>query len=482
MVKDTNSKFGVFINQERIKSQADVELEDGHEIIFGGQKSAFIALVGQRSIVTLNYLKHISKSLSEEINCESVTKGSSSEYNSEYEKFFSNLSFLPDCSKFLPPYDESIRVDAKMVKWDPQNKRCTLFLNKCFVFFSQKLFDRYEPIIVAASGEAVFVEIDKDIKSLVRASSNVDSFNFDLKKQAAKVSKHLVDTVLPEKEIETGVSGSATSLQLCIVVPSTSSMKNTNDKAEQQRLDIIEKLSRSIAEDINLRVIKESEIGLSILYMSCECYSNPDPKVNTQISMPSSESASLNYDLSIKEPRTKANSSSKLSQTQLTSFNSTEINDNKSAYPPTKKESLAAPTLKIGGARSFWSRMVSRDNSSNSDSSPKIGFKDVSLSKSSSGNDFGPEGTNDISKIPESVQKSKPSIWKEKKHNISDLYPEEKGGKPGCQIVRRTSHRDTPKGVPGARSSTNAAALLQRAHCSTHTSLYGPRTAAHRPA
>lgn len=138
-----------------------------------------------------------------------------------------NLTLLPNASNYAPQVVEST-LNKENVSFLPNNVRTTLFSGKSVMFFSQRQFDMYKPVLVKCSATPLLLSETKMTKSaLCEPNIIVILYNMTTTSQETQAQRDKINDIINYMKM--------------------------NGK----------------------RVIADAEIGLAILYCSTEKYCNP---------------------------------------------------------------------------------------------------------------------------------------------------------------------------------------------------------------
>ncbi|KAJ1679675.1 hypothetical protein EV182_001567, partial [Spiromyces aspiralis] len=338
VLRDERSKFGVFINDHRLEPGSQANLESGDEIMFGQQNSIFglrnpeivlcvsglrdavgalpealvglaqklgvklvnqwgprcthlvatklkvtpkvvNALVANCPIVSVEYLGRMANQQCCYFNIPRDGTLTDDEYQSHIETYLATHSFLPDPEGYLPPADHNNQIDTSLVRWDPQRERTTLFAGKRFVFASRQQWQRFDTVISGAGGDAIYLDIEAEVRKLRLMPSSAISRQFALKDAAKPLAQSFLELAASGSGNYIANGADDDSIQLCITVPSSSTLATASTTDERLDLELMGALLEEAAGELGLRVIRESEIGLAVLFISCDHYCNPSPTI-----------------------------------------------------------------------------------------------------------------------------------------------------------------------------------------------------------
>lgn len=268
ILKDT-SKYGTFVNSQRVAENTPVNLKSGDEVIFGVFHSKFsvghlkllvcsscldndgkaslsqvlLALGGKLvnnwtqdcTHLVMPTAKVTIKTISALLCCRPIVKP---EFFSELNRAAQQKLHPPKAESFIPELDEpSLNREEVNLGAIPLRKR--LFCGKTFVFLSSKQVKRLSAAVGFGGGRYQLLE-------------------------EGLLSHDLLQS--PQSCVVDATTGSSQTLLSSSAVEWANSVKN-------------------IVQRNGLRVITESEIGLAAIYASCDSYCNPSGQI------PDSESA-----------------------------------------------------------------------------------------------------------------------------------------------------------------------------------------------
>ncbi|XP_062278474.1 nibrin isoform X2 [Scomber scombrus] len=246
-VKDT-SKYGTFVNSQRLSENTPVNLKSGDSITFGVFHSKFSvdhlklvvcsSCLDNEGKVSLSQalLSLGGKTIAALLCCRPIVKP---EFFSELSRDIQQKLPAPKAESFTPEIDEPslIKEDVNL-RAVPERKQ--LFNGKIFIFLNAKQLKRLSAAVSFGGGRSQLLE---------------EGF----------LPRDLLES--PQSCVVDVTSGSSQTL----LPPSTTDWTNSVKNIVQRK---------------GLRVITESEIGLAAIYASCDKYCNPSSVI------PDSESAS----------------------------------------------------------------------------------------------------------------------------------------------------------------------------------------------
>ncbi|KAJ1951006.1 hypothetical protein FBU59_000406, partial [Linderina macrospora] len=315
MVKDEGSKFGLFLNGRRSDKNEIAELRIDDLVTFGGQASTFqlryvkfalfpvnmkvansedrdeffesalelgiqiatnvldcthvvmpslvvkstvvTALVYGLPIVALDWIDQI-RALPQTFKVADPTSDA-------VKTFVASLMCLP--TPQIPSVPADSPIDLSAVGWEPDARRRQLFEGKLFVFVCSTQFDRYIDLVEGAGGIAISVkEFERPAGIGDSGSGNTDGRLVDA------AAKNIIGTSGANAKTKDDCGR-----QVCIVTPVAAG----SDKKETDRLVV---LAKALARKLNTCPVSESEIGLAVLFVSCEEHVNP--QITEQIGEP----------------------------------------------------------------------------------------------------------------------------------------------------------------------------------------------------
>ncbi|XP_059194334.1 nibrin isoform X2 [Centropristis striata] len=287
-IKDT-SKYGSFVNNQRVPENTSVSLNSGDNVTFGvfqskyrvehqkpvvcsscldndGKASlsqALLALGGKLvnswtqdcTHLAMPSVKVTIKTISALLCCRPIVKP---EFFSELSKAAQQKLPPPKAESFIPEIDEpSLRKEDVNLGTIPLRKQ--LFTGKTFIFLSAKQLRRLTAAVSFGGGR----------------------------------SQQLEEGSLPRDLLE--------SPQSCVIDVSTGSTQSLLPSTATEWANSV----KNIVQRKSLRVITESEIGLAAIYASCDKYCNPSCLTPDSESAPKVEpripSASLSQSMAVDE-------------------------------------------------------------------------------------------------------------------------------------------------------------------------------------
>ncbi|XP_070691325.1 nibrin isoform X2 [Pempheris klunzingeri] len=286
-LKDT-SKYGTFVNSQRLTENTEVNLKSGDSVTFGVFHSNF-SVDHQRPVVCTSCLNNdIKTSLSQDLLavggklvntwtqdcthlamstakvtiktisallcCRSIVKP---EFFSELSKAAQQKLPPPKAESFIPDIDEP-SLSAEDVNLGEIPLRKQLFTGKTFIFLSAKQLKRLSAAVSFGGGRSQLLEDGSLPRALLES---------------------------PQSCVVDAMTGSSQTL-----LPSTMEWANSVYNIVQRK---------------GLRVITESEIGLAAIYASCDKYCNPSSLIPDSGSAPKMKpripSASLSQSVAVDE-------------------------------------------------------------------------------------------------------------------------------------------------------------------------------------
>uniref|UniRef100_H3AIA2 Nibrin n=1 Tax=Latimeria chalumnae TaxID=7897 RepID=H3AIA2_LATCH len=283
-IKDT-SKYGTFVNEERMQRESPRSLNSRERVTFGVFESKFrveyepmivcSSCLDGPGKVTLNQVVgqlggHVVNSWMEDcthlimpsvkvtvkticalICCRPIIK---LEYFTELLKAIQSKQHLPTLESFFPPVDEpNIQPEALDLTARPERK--SIFRGKTFIFLNAKQHKRLSPAVTLGGGQVKLVAECSKIESLLESTGNCI--------------------------LDVGTSNSQASI--------SSSTKKW-----------IESIITSL-QSKGLRAISEAEIGLAVIFMSTELYCNPQQRDETETYTATIPGPTLSQSLAIDE-------------------------------------------------------------------------------------------------------------------------------------------------------------------------------------
>ncbi|XP_039592196.1 nibrin isoform X2 [Polypterus senegalus] len=305
ILKD-NSKYGTFLNDERLPSDSPRSLQPGDRITFGVFNSKFrvertsfvvcssclenrpkatlsksIQKLGGRIVnswtedcthLIMPYIKVTIKTICALISCCPIVKP---EYFTAFFNAVEHKENPPSIERFYPPLGEPC-LKSEDIDFQAKPQRRTLFQGMTFLFLSEKQYKRLHLPVTLGGGKATLIE-EGDI-----------------------------NTSLLESEGTCVISVEVTNSQ--IVLSSSASVW-------------IDSLTQ-ILKSKGLRLIAESEIGYAVIYSSTETYCNPCCQIDSEFSVAQKTipGASLSQSIAIDEtimPSTSVNVTTYVPDTEV---------------------------------------------------------------------------------------------------------------------------------------------------------------------
>ncbi|XP_075861286.1 nibrin isoform X1 [Microcebus murinus] len=288
-IKD-NSKYGTFINEEKMQNGLSQTLKTGDRITFGVFESKFrveyeplvacsscLDVSGKTALnqailqlggITVNnwteectHLVMISVKVTIKTICALICGRPivKPEYFTEFLKAVQSKKQLPQIESFYPPLDEpSIR--SKNIDLSGQQERKQIFKGKTFVFLNAKQYKKLSSAVVFGGGEA---------RLITEENEEEDSF----------------------------FSTPGT----CVVeIGTTNSQTLIPDSQKKWIQSIMDMLQRQ-----GLRPIPEAEIGLAVIFMTTENYCDPQGQPSSGLKT-TTPGPSLSQGLSVNEKLTRS--------------------------------------------------------------------------------------------------------------------------------------------------------------------------------
>ncbi|XP_018431775.1 PREDICTED: nibrin [Nanorana parkeri] len=260
-----SSKYGTFVNGERMENAISRNLNSGDKITFGVYNSKFrvmyeslvtcssclssseksslnqaMQLLGGHIVnnwteksthLVMTSVKVTIKTICALICCKSIV---TPEYFSEMIKAIKEKQALPALTSFIPIIDEpSLQTDS--LDFSENGKRKTIFKDKLFLFLTAKQHKKLSQTICFGGGKARLLAGELD------------------------------DTHLLENP------------NTCVINVGTSESQLSESQIPTWVTSIM-----NILESKGLRAIPEAEIGLAVIYMSTEIYCNPQQRAGNR--------------------------------------------------------------------------------------------------------------------------------------------------------------------------------------------------------
>ncbi|KAJ2742996.1 hypothetical protein GGI20_004073 [Coemansia sp. BCRC 34301] len=302
-VHDEGSKFGIYINGKQCPSGSTSRLRVGDTIIFGAQNSVFhlrrhpialcVANMRSGSPAAVDRVLAAANSLGMDIvddiercthlvmpvlaittkliralvfGCHVV----SPEYIYSLEalplsfkipnpsaelvdKFVGSLKFMPPAQ--APAASSGSPIDLSAVRWSTDSRRQYLFGSKLFVFAEASQMNKYSSLIKAAGGNNFLLKEAADLHLRLAEGFQTLCASLADKVQALSREERSTSEALPLK---------------CLVLP-----PSPPDASSVQSDYSATALVTEVARLLGVRPISESEIGLAVLFVSCETHTNP---------------------------------------------------------------------------------------------------------------------------------------------------------------------------------------------------------------
>ncbi|XP_063307338.1 nibrin [Pelobates fuscus] len=257
-IKDS-SKYGTFINGEKMESSVAKNLESGDKVTFGvfnskycvqydplvisssclagSEKTSlneFVLLLGGHILgnwtekcthLVMNSIKVTIKTICALICCRPIVLP---EYFNQLIKSIRQKQTRPALTSFIPSIDEP-SIKSESVDLSNNAKRKDIFKGKVFIFLNAKQYRKLSPAITFGSGEAKLLKEDLNEPSILENPSTcvIDMGVADSQLSVSESSPTWINSIL------------------------------------------------NVLQSKDLRAIPEAEIGLAVLYMSTEIYCNP---------------------------------------------------------------------------------------------------------------------------------------------------------------------------------------------------------------
>jgi pSer/pThr/pTyr-binding forkhead associated (FHA) protein len=277
-----SSKFGTFVNKERMVKGVEKELKEGDVIEFGvngtqvkiqflptvfcfsnmkyeEKKSLEVSIRNIGGHITSNIVPEVTTHLVVPSPLEVTAKGLlaliygipivSPLWITEVEKRKEFAEPLPSVTRFLPPISDS---DFSPDDFATNHNRRNLLRDKTFVFFVESQFKRIQPVIEAAGGTLV---------TLYHTPSNMKSDS----------EQHL------NHENEISLQFLLKHQRSCFLDPT-----DYYDSLTKEEIDVISRRV-SVIKNAKFSLINETEIGMAIVKSDLEHYCNPKPPTIQQI-------------------------------------------------------------------------------------------------------------------------------------------------------------------------------------------------------
>ncbi|XP_077023278.1 nibrin [Tamandua tetradactyla] len=283
-IKD-NSKYGTFVNEEKMQNGVSQTLKTGDRVTFGVFESKFrveyeplvacsscLDVSGKTALnqailqlggLTVNnwteectHLVMISVKVTIKTICALICGCPivKPEYFTEFLRAVRSKKQPPEIESFYPPVDEPA-IGSKNIDLSGRQERKQIFKGKTFIFLNSKQHKKLSSAVIFGGGEARLITEKNEVE---------DSFFL------------APGTCV----VEVGIINSQT------LIP---------DSQKKWIHSIMNMLQRQ-----GLRPIPEAEIGLAVIFMTTENYCNPQGQPNTELK-PTTPGPSLSQDLSVSE-------------------------------------------------------------------------------------------------------------------------------------------------------------------------------------
>ncbi|XP_072169185.1 uncharacterized protein [Diadema setosum] len=258
-----SSKYGTFLNGQKLASGSETKLKDGDVITFGTFKSnkwrvKFCPLIAAASALpteekrnlkraihklgghlvsewsyecthlVMSQLNVTVKLISALVACRPVVTPN---FWHHIREAIAKKESLPESHRYLPPLAEE-SINENEVSFVPDERRKTIFQGMTFYFLTQKQYKRLHIAIGMAGGQSQLIEEDNDVKDLRRP---------------------------------------LTSKGACVLY---TEHKDSSQEMSQLGQDVTSRILKLLKQH-GLRPIPESELGLAVLYVSTELHCNP---------------------------------------------------------------------------------------------------------------------------------------------------------------------------------------------------------------
>ncbi|XP_012999488.1 nibrin isoform X2 [Cavia porcellus] len=264
-IKD-NSKYGTFVNEEKMQNGLSRTLKTGDRVTFGVFESKFrveyeplvacsscLDVSGKTALnqailqlggLTVNnwteectHLVMVSIKVTIKTICALICGCPivKPEYFTEFVKAIESKQQLPQVESFYPPVDEPA-INGKTIDLSGRQERKQIFKGKTFIFLNAKQHKKLSSAVVFGGGEARLITEENEEK---------DSF-------FSAPGMCVVDTGITDTQI---------------LIP---------DSQKKWIHSIVDTLQRQ-----GLRPIPEAEIGLAVIFMTTENYCNPQGQPHT---------------------------------------------------------------------------------------------------------------------------------------------------------------------------------------------------------
>ncbi|KAJ1663201.1 hypothetical protein IW140_004922 [Coemansia sp. RSA 1813] len=167
------------------------------------------------------------------------------------DAFLNNLGFLP--APPLPTLPSDIPIDLSAVDWTPNPARKQLFVGKLCLFSNQTQHEKYKSMIRAAGGSSAVLACVPDAAET--ASTDTPYY------------KTLIDKALEAINAASIAMHGEKAVDPCLILPQIP-YNESYDTA------IIVQFVKAVARTLGVRPISESEIGLSVLFVTNKTHTN----------------------------------------------------------------------------------------------------------------------------------------------------------------------------------------------------------------
>lgn len=272
LLQDLGSRYGTFINSDRVEANTNVKLVEKDVVKFGKMNSIWNVnvanLVTCTSTLKGENLQNLKQTLSKvggllkgdwDDTCNYLTmpaitltikvvlalvQGSNivtTEFWDKCLENITNLTALPDPHEFIPQVVEST-LNSEIVSFLPNAHRKNLFESKKFIFFSRRQYEMYKTVLIKSGASPML-----------------------LSECRMTISMLCGQDIIVIQYIATGVS-------------------QETQTQKSQINDIINQLKKK-----GKRVVADAEIGLAILFCSVDKYCNPNFSYTSEVVKQASE-------------------------------------------------------------------------------------------------------------------------------------------------------------------------------------------------
>lgn len=300
-IKD-NSKYGTFVNEEKMQNGLSHTLKTGDRVTFGvfeskfrveyeplvvcsscldvSGKTALNQAVLQLGGLTTNnwteectHLVMVSVKVTIKTICALICGRPivKPEYFSEFLKAVESKKQLPEIESFYPPIDEPV-IGSKSIDLSGREERKQIFKGKTFLFLNAKQHKKLSSAVVLGGGKARLL-------------------------------------ITEEKEEDSFFSAPGT----CVVDTGITNTQSLIPDSQKEWIQLI----MDVLQRQGLRPIPEAEIGLAVIFMTTENYCDPRGQPYTELKTTTS-GPSLSQDLSVngKMPSAPVNMTSYVADTE----------------------------------------------------------------------------------------------------------------------------------------------------------------------